>query len=79
MRCVDCAEFWEDQFTGVTRLREMASIRATTLPVHMERWPDEDRRSRIVFITRGLKSDRLQRSLSAFMASSSDDFTVPLH
>jgi G3E family GTPase len=36
-------------------------------PVHMERWPDEDRRSRIVFITRGLKSDRLQRSLSAFM------------
>jgi G3E family GTPase len=40
-------------------------------PVHMERWPDEDRRSRIVFITRGLESDRLQRSLSAFMASSS--------
>ncbi len=40
-------------------------------PVHMERWPDEDRRSRIVFITRGLKSARLQRSLTAFLASSS--------
>jgi G3E family GTPase len=37
-------------------------------PVHMQRWPDDDRRSRIAFITRGLKSDRLQRSLSAFMA-----------
>jgi G3E family GTPase len=40
-------------------------------PVHMQRWPDEDRRSRIVFITRGLKSQRLQRSLTAFMAWSS--------
>ena len=36
-------------------------------PVHMERWPDEDRRSRIVFITKGLNSDALQRSVRAFM------------
>jgi G3E family GTPase len=37
-------------------------------PVHMERWPDQDRRSRIVFITKGLNSDHLKRSLSAFTA-----------
>jgi G3E family GTPase len=42
-------------------------------PVHMERWPDKDRRSRIVFITSGLNSDRLKRSLSAFVASSSGE------
>ena len=37
-------------------------------PMHMERWPDEDRRSRIVFITKGLQPDRLQRSLRAFIS-----------
>lgn len=35
-------------------------------PVHMERWPDEDRRSRIVFIVDGLDADLLKRSFEAF-------------
>ena len=36
-------------------------------PVHMERWPDADRRSKIVFITKRLDPARLRRSLMAFM------------
>lgn len=35
-------------------------------PVHMERWPDEDRRSRIVFIVDGLDVGLLKRSFEAF-------------
>lgn len=36
-------------------------------PVHLTRWPDEDRRSRIVFITRGIDAAKVRRSLGAFM------------
>ena len=35
-------------------------------PLHLGGWPDEDRRSRIVFIVRGLSRDRIENSLSAF-------------
>jgi G3E family GTPase len=35
-------------------------------PVHLESWPDDDRRSRLVFIGRGLDGDALERSLAAF-------------
>jgi G3E family GTPase len=35
-------------------------------PQHLDRWPSADQRSRIVFITRGLDSARLRRSLEAF-------------
>lgn len=35
-------------------------------PVHLETWPDEDRRSRLVFIGRGLERNALERSLAAF-------------
>jgi G3E family GTPase len=35
-------------------------------PVHLDRWPDGDRRSRIVFIGRGLDRDALESSLAAF-------------
>lgn len=35
-------------------------------PAHLERWPDADRRSRIVFIVRGLAQADLERSLAAF-------------
>ena len=35
-------------------------------PVHLETWPDEDRRSRLVFIGRGLGRNALERSLAAF-------------
>jgi G3E family GTPase len=35
-------------------------------PVHMAAWPDEDRRSRIVFIVDGLDPDLIRRSLAAF-------------
>jgi G3E family GTPase len=35
-------------------------------PVHLEAWPDADRRSRIVFITRGIARERVARSFAAF-------------
>lgn len=35
-------------------------------PRHLERWPTEDHRSRIVFISRGIDQARLRRSLQAF-------------
>ena len=37
-------------------------------PAHLDRWPDDDRRSRIVVITSGLDRDDLERSLHAFNA-----------
>src|SRR5271165_1047613 len=35
-------------------------------PVHMSAWPDEDRRSRVVFIVDGLDPDFVRRSMLAF-------------
>ena len=35
-------------------------------PAHLDRWPDDDRRSRIVFIVRGLEQALIERSLAAF-------------
>src|SRR5215210_918306 len=35
-------------------------------PDHLEEWPDEDRQSRIIFITRGIRSEELLDSLKAF-------------
>ena len=35
-------------------------------PVHLARWPDPDRRSRIVFIVQGLAQSSIQNSLAAF-------------
>ncbi len=35
-------------------------------PVHLPAWPDEDHRSRLVFIGRGFTHDGLERSLAAF-------------
>jgi G3E family GTPase len=37
-------------------------------PSHLARWPDDDRRSRIVFIVRGLDRSSIERSLTAFSA-----------
>ena len=39
-------------------------------PQHMERWPDADRRSRIVFITRDMERDELRTSLATFLRAS---------
>jgi G3E family GTPase len=36
-------------------------------PVHMAAWPDEDRRSRLVFIVNGLEREAIERSLAAFL------------
>jgi G3E family GTPase len=36
-------------------------------PLHLEAWPDEDRRSRIVVIGRGLEEGTVRASLEAFM------------
>lgn len=38
-------------------------------PVHLPRWPGEDRRSRLVFILRGLEPALLQRSFEVFARS----------
>ena len=38
-------------------------------PEHLRAWPDEDRRSRIVFIGRGIEREELERSLAAFNAA----------
>jgi G3E family GTPase len=35
-------------------------------PAHLDAWPDEDRRSRVVFIGRGLRREALESSLLAF-------------
>ena len=35
-------------------------------PVHMPAWPDEDRRSRLVFITQGIDPEILKQSLALF-------------
>ena len=35
-------------------------------PVHLDGWPDDDRRSRLVFIGRGFEVGRLRESLAAF-------------
>lgn len=35
-------------------------------PNHLQEWPDEDRRSRIIFITRGIRSEELVPLLEAF-------------
>jgi G3E family GTPase len=35
-------------------------------PEHLDRWPDENHRSRIVFITKGIRSEELLGSLEAF-------------
>ncbi len=37
-------------------------------PVHMRAWPDAERRSRIVFIVKGLDREAIERSLTVFMA-----------
>ncbi len=37
-------------------------------PAHLDRWPDEDRRSRIVVISSGLDRGEIERSLHAFNA-----------
>ena len=35
-------------------------------PVHLDAWPDADRRSRVVFIVRGLERARIEESLAVF-------------
>jgi G3E family GTPase len=35
-------------------------------PSHLEAWPDADRRSRLIFIVRGLERARIERSLAVF-------------
>jgi G3E family GTPase len=41
-------------------------------PEHLPEWPDGDRRTRLVFIGRGLEPEGLERSLSAFQRAARD-------
>jgi G3E family GTPase len=38
-------------------------------PEHVDAWPDEDHRSRLVFIARGVEKDQVEESLAAFDAA----------
>ena len=40
--------------------------RLVQVPTHLPAWPDDDRRSRLVFITRGLDPGLIARSMRAF-------------
>jgi G3E family GTPase len=37
-------------------------------PIELERWPDEDRRTRVVFITRNISEQQVRGLLSAIKA-----------
>lgn len=39
-------------------------------PSHLDAWPDDDRRSRLIFIVRGLEQAKIEASLDAFMGLS---------
>jgi G3E family GTPase len=39
-------------------------------PTHMTAWPDTDRRSRLVFIVKGIAPTAIERSLRAFSMTS---------
>ena len=64
---------------NVLRVKGILQVQGTSAPVfinavqhvvhppqHLTRWPSDDHRSRIVFITRGLSHALLRRSLAAF-------------
>ena len=38
-------------------------------PEHLDAWPDDDHRSRLVFVARGMGKDEVERSLAAFDAA----------
>ncbi len=46
-------------------------------PVTLERWPDADRRSRMVFITRGLDRATIERTFEAFRLSIPHNAAAP--
>lgn len=45
-------------------------------PSHLDAWPDADRRSRLVFITRGIARAEIERSFAAFQAAFAEPATV---
>ena len=45
-------------------------------PIHMAAWPDADRRSRLVFIVDGLERALIERSLGAFVGSTSHSLSA---
>jgi G3E family GTPase len=46
-------------------------------PIELERWPDDDRRSRLVFITRGLQREAIERTFEAFRLAIARSGGVP--
>ena len=45
-------------------------------PVHLDAWPDADKRSRLIFIVRGLSQEKIEASLAAFNALANPDETA---
>jgi G3E family GTPase len=73
----------------VLRVKGILNVRGSAAPVfmnavqhivhppqHLERWPTDDRRSRIVFIVRGIDTRLLRRSLAVFSNSTVADVSV---
>jgi G3E family GTPase len=47
-------------------------------PSHLEKWPDDDRRSRLIFIVRGLQRARIERSLGVFNGLMNRPVALPI-
>jgi G3E family GTPase len=75
----------------VLRLKGLLNVAGVPTPVlingvqhivhpasHLEQWPDADRRSRLIFIVRGLQRGRIERSLRIFNDLVRTPETVPL-
>jgi hypothetical protein len=60
--CILCGEF----VTHIHWTEKHAEDRARASIDALRKWPDEDRRSRIIFITRGIRSEELLASMEAF-------------
>ena len=53
----------------VLRVKGLLDTGGPGPPEHLAAWPDDDRRSRLVFICRGIGRAELERSLAAFNAA----------
>lgn len=47
-------------------------------PEHLAAWPDDDRRSRLVFIGRGFDAEEIERSLRAFVVPAASPLPAPV-
>src|SRR5574337_62872 len=56
-----------DEDRGYGHAHDLGDEQLVHAPTHLARWPTEDRRTRIVFICKGLDEESIRRSFSAFV------------